>query len=342
MERFTVSRDETVYEAWPDLVQTVSGRLICVFAECTGHENRNGARLVICESTDRGRTWSPKRYLTEKGMHNDYFNCPRISRLRDGRLAIICDRIRDGFDSADRTLIYVWYGDEEGQLWQDPRIYPFHGIVPDKLLQLESGRLIISNHRGDPATGKPAQHLWYSDDGGESWSEEITVASDPRYALCEVSILDCGGGELVGFLRENSFKGYDLMKVISRDSGETWSEAVPTGINCGHRPTAGFLADGRVMVTYRYIPVWMHSIFAAFFGRETALSPERPKKDLRIMPLDYDRNPVPDLGYTGWTQFDDGEIVVVNYIKDDSAKAYIRGVRFRPGDVVLPAVEGSI
>ena len=56
----------------------------------------------------------------------------------------------------------------------------------------------------------------------------------------------------------------------------------------------------------------------------------------RIFPLDYDRNPAPDLGYTGWTQFDDGEIYVVNYIKDDADKAYIRGYSFYPTDVMLP------
>lgn len=336
IEKHIVSKDESVYEAWPDVVQTQSGKLVCVFAECTAHTDRSGTRLAICRSDDRGRSWSQKEYLTEKGIHENYFNCPRITRLRDGRLAITCDRVSGRFDSADNAEIYIWYGDSEGLHWESPQVLPFRGIVPDKLLQLESGRLILSNHRGNPATGKPEQHLWYSDDGGTSWSSEVTVAADPRYALCEVSILDCGGNTLVAFLRENSCLGYDILKTISHDGGETWSELIPTGMSAGHRPTAGFLKDGRVMVTYRFIPVMPHSVFAAFFTRETALSEQRPRKDLRIMPLDYDRNASPDLGYTGWTQFEDGEIYVVNYIKDDSSKAHIRGYSFRPEDVVLP------
>lgn len=52
--------------------------------------------------------------------------------------------------------------------------------------------------------------------------------------------------------------------------------------------------------------------------------------------MDYNRNPSPDLGYTGWTQFAVGEIYVVNYIKDDADKAYIRGYSFYPDDVMLP------
>ena len=336
IERHVVSRDESIYEAWPDIVLTDSGKLICVFAECTEHLNRTNARLALCYSEDRGRTWSAKSYLTQPGTQGDYFNCPRISRLRDGRLAIICDRIHGGFDTADKAETYLWYGDGEGEKWEEPLVYPFHGIVPDKLLQLESGRLIISNHCTDPAHGNPAQHLWYSDDGGETWSEKITVASDPRYELCEVSILDCGQNTLVAFLRENSRQGHDILKVISRDGGETWSEIIPSGLSCGHRPTAGFLQDGQVMVTYRFIPVTARSISAAFFSREIALMEERPTRRVTVMPLDYDRNAAPDLGYTGWVQFPDGEIYVVNYIKDDSQKAYIRGYSFRMEDVILP------
>lgn len=32
VEKFTVSNDRSVYEAWPDLLQTESGKLICVFS----------------------------------------------------------------------------------------------------------------------------------------------------------------------------------------------------------------------------------------------------------------------------------------------------------------------
>ena len=31
LQKFIVSKDDSIYEAWPDLVQTDSGKLICVF-----------------------------------------------------------------------------------------------------------------------------------------------------------------------------------------------------------------------------------------------------------------------------------------------------------------------
>jgi sialidase-1 len=167
----------------------------------------------------------------------------------------------------------------------------------------------------------------------------VTLAADPKYNLCEVSVLECEDGTLVAFLRENSRKGYDILKTLSRDGGETWSELYPTPMDCGHRPVSGFLRDGRVMVTYRYIPSATQNTFAAFFEPEALTETDRRAQRGRIMPLDYDRNPSPDLGYTGWVQFEDGEIYVVNYIKDDADKAYIRGYSFRPEDVLLPLTE---
>ena len=341
IQKFTVSRDDTIYEAWPDIIQTDSGKLICVFSECEHHVDRENARIMLCESTDRGRTWSEKKPLTEKGRKDNFFNCARISKLNDGRLAIICDKVSGDENSA--AEIYVWYGDSEGTHWGEPLALPFCGIVPDKLLQLKKGRLIIAAHFKNKDTGKLEQYLWYSDDNGKTWSDRVTVAADPRYNLCEVSILECDDNTLVAFLRENSFEGYDMMKVISYDNGETWSELCNTPMNGGHRPTSGFLKDGTAMVTYRYFPGAgsAQNVFAGFLKKTELTNTERRKQSIRVMPIDYDRNPSPDSGYTGWTQFEDGEIYMVNYIKDDADKAYIRGYSFYPADSILPANQNT-
>ena len=339
IQKFNVSRDDSIYEAWPDVTLTEGGKLICVFSECEHHKNREGARIMITESLDRGRTWSEKRPLTEKGHAGEYFNCARISKLRDGSLAIICDKVYGNENKS--AEIWLWRGDAEGGEWGEPTVYPFCGIVPDKLLQLKSGRLIIAAHFKSPETGKLEQYLWYSDDAGRTWSDRVTVAADEKYNLCEVSILEYGDNKLVAFLRENSVKGYPILKVLSADGGENWSEIYNTSMDSGHRPVAGSLADGSIMVTYRYIPSGTQNTFAAFMARETIEATGRRDQRVRVMPLDYDRNPSPDIGYTGWVQFDDGEIYVVNYIKDDADKAYIRGYSFCPLDVVLPENENT-
>ena len=77
------------------------------------------------------------------------------------------------------------------------------------------------------------------------------------------------------------------------------------------------------------------NFFAAVFDTATALASERKEMAVRIMPVDYDRSPNSDLGYSGWVQFPDGEIYIVNYIVDDAPVAQIRGYSLDPGDFVL-------
>ena len=337
IQKFSVSRDPDIYEAWPDLVKTPKGKLVCVFTECVHHLDRDLSRIALCESLDRGRTWSEKKYMTPRGTREKYFNNARLSHLSDGRMALICDLVER--DENSSSEIWIWYADPEGEVWSEPEILPFCGIVPDKLRDLKSGRRIISAHFFDPKIKKLAQYLWYSDDKGATWSDRITVAADPRYNLCEASILESPDGRLTAFLRENSGKGYPIFKTFSDDGGLTWSPIYETVLDGGHRPVSGWLADGRVMVTYRYIPRGAQNFFAAFFSARSLNETDRSRQSARIMPVDYDRNPQPDLGYSGWTQFDDGEIYVVNYIKDDADKAQIRGYSFYPEDVMLPAKE---
>jgi len=52
--------------------------------------------------------------------------------------------------------------------------------------------------------------------------------------------------------------------------------------------------------------------------------------------VDFDRSAHSDLGYSGWVQFADGEIYIVNYIVDDAPKGQIRGYALRMEDFLIP------
>jgi len=341
IRRFTVSRDDAIYQAWPDVALTPAGRLVCVFSECTHHHDRGYTRIMLCDSSDRGRTWSPKRPLTEGTKGLPFYNCARITQLRDGRLGVIVDKLFTEERSASPADCknFLYFSEDEGRTWTPPVETPAEGIVPDKLLELDGGRWIVSCHYRQMPSEDLIQRLWYSDDQGATWTGPVVVARRAGLKLCEASILPVGGSTLVGFHRENSGLGLDCFKTISRDGGESWSDPIAFPLPACHRPVAGFLRGGLILITYRFIQGGKggsQNFFAALTDRDSALAENRQAAWTRILPVDFDHSPHSDLGYSGWVQFADGEVYVVNYIVDDAPKGQIRGYALRAEDFGLP------
>ena len=65
IEKHIVSRDDSIYEAFPDVALTRSEKLVCVLSECTHHSDRSYTCIKYVSSNDRGRTWSAKKALSE-------------------------------------------------------------------------------------------------------------------------------------------------------------------------------------------------------------------------------------------------------------------------------------
>lgn len=340
IEQFVVSRDDSIYEAFPALVLTEQGKLICVFTECTRHTDRSFTRVVYKVSLDRGRTWGDKIALTEGTAGLDYFyDCCSISRLKDDRLVIVVSRVFNNEDTAQgyfhEAVNELYIGTPEGDQWEGPVPTPVRGIVPDTLCELPSGRWLLSAHWKSKAHGYLEQMLWYTDNQGKDWSGPIPLASREGLHLCEVSILPLPDQTLVAFMRENSNEGRDCYKAISTDDGETWEGPIRMPLPGCHRPVARMLQSGRIMMTHRFYqggPTGYGSnqnLFAAWMDTDTALATGYNKQWIRVLPIDYDRSPVADNGYSGWVQFDDGEIYIVQYIADDSPNCQIRGYSLR-------------
>lgn len=345
MEKFLIDRDDNFYLAFPDVVDTGNGELIAVYLQTTHHGDRTGSKIVLSRSFDEGRTWSPRQIILGGGdelCENGFYNCARICRLRDGRIALVADRIYK--DENTRAEVELFFSDDGGQTFGAAVKTGCQGIVPDKLLQLPSGRILLSAHFRSDGAGTLEQYLWYSDDGGQTFGERITLASDSGLNLCEVSLLqmDDDGKTIVAFMRENSGLGYDCQKCISHDGGMSWSKPVGFPLPGCHRPVAGFLRDGHILITHRFMQggrgwlgSWTQNFFAALTDCESALSTSRQGAAARILPVDFDRSANSDTGYSGWTQLADGSVFVINYIVDDAPKGQIRGYRLRAEDFLL-------
>ncbi len=326
IETFTLSRSDGHMEGWPDLIRTKTGRLLCPYNECTAHGNRDHTFIALRSSDDNGLTWSEARHIGPETMHGDQYNSIRTSQLPDGRIWVVVDRIA-GHERDPRCRIHIFESLDDGETWSGPRDTGLHGYCTDKIRALPDGSLLLLVSVYCPDIGRSAVYAHRSEDGGATWSERIEAGRDTRYNLIEPAALLLPGGEIVAFMRENSVKGYDCIKSISRDGGRTWEGVYPHAIPCCHRPSVGFLRDGRILLTYRHYEPPVCDLWCAVFDAASALETDRAAQRVRRGLLDHDPAPKPDGGYSGWVQQPDGSILAVNYITDDAPRPFIRGYR---------------
>ncbi len=342
-EYVTVTRNDEVYECFPDMTRLPSGDLMVIYRESESHEGYEYCNLVVRRSQDEGVTWSERQAIVEgprakEGREYVKYNCPRICALSDGRVAAICDE--NVFDvprePERRRDIVIWWSEDDGRSWSEPVRTGIRPWLPDKIRELSDGTLLLGGQVVRDDTGLLTWHCCRSEDGGQSWSEPITIADDGQFHHCEGSIIELPGGELVCYMRENSHQGYPGYKCISRDTGLTWEGPYRTLMAGCERPVGGMLESGKVLVTYRSnmrgAACGKQNQFAYLETVESALEPERSKQQGRILMLDHDNNSRPDTGYSGWAQLRDGRVLCVYYIKREAPMAFIRGRFFSEED----------
>ena len=78
-------------------------------------------------------------------------------------MSTACRECGEGTQSANAVNL-LYFSRDGGMTWENPVETPLMGIVPDKLLELESGRWILAAHHHE--NGWLAQFMRYSDDQG--------------------------------------------------------------------------------------------------------------------------------------------------------------------------------
>ena len=368
----TIARNDAFNEHGADIARLTSGKLMVIYRECDSHVVEEFSRIVYRTSWDGGQSW-PDRHVLVEGLPNSEgvlqkWNIPRIQCLKDGRMLIVCDTFpvppNENCDLRGSTIV-LWWSEDAGETWSEPQYTSVFGIMPDRVIELPSGAWLLATQvymKGDQyaegyvkqgVDGHLTQIAHRSEDEGRSWEGPFMVGKDERYELCEGSVLLLPDGELVCYMRENANKGIAALKAFSSDEGRTWDGLYPTPMSGCHRPYAGILPSGRVLVTYRYLQGGRGSLGDAeagaqwgvdrisFFARnafayletvESAKARELGKQGGIILPIDHDRSPLSDGGYTAWVTLHDETIFLVQYITDDAPRPQIRGYWFRESD----------
>jgi hypothetical protein len=255
VEKFTISRDDATYEAFPHLCRTRSGRILLVYRESNGHVASEYCRLIVRHSDDAGHTWSERQVITDErrsdGETMDCWNCPKIQQLKDGRILLLCETYDfppGEWGVEDKARIFFWFSDDDGETFSERVATDVRGICPDQVTETVDGRwLLPTNIRN--SDNQVVQAITESLDQGKTWSAPLVIYNDAE--LDEVSIITLPGGELVAYERQDS--GRPLQKMISKDLGKTWNGPFatlnPAAIGM---PIAGMTEDGLILITGRY------------------------------------------------------------------------------------------
>ena len=256
VEKFTISRDDSVYECFPHLCRTESGRILLTYRESNGHVASDFSRLIVRYSDDAGKSWSDRNVITETHISSGpvcVCNCPKIQQLKDGRILLICDRYDyppgEWYVETQARLTF-WFSDDEGGSFSEPEDTVVRGICPDEVSELPDGQWLVLTAVRD-SQDHILQMLTISRDKGQTWEEPYPLIRNLDYELDEGSIVPRPGGELVSYLRDDS--GRPLQKMISKDCGITWEGPFdtlnPAAIGM---PIARLTQDNLVLVSGRF------------------------------------------------------------------------------------------
>jgi hypothetical protein len=237
---------ERAWLGFPDVVQTGPTRLVCSYA--TGAAHGGGGDTVVLHSDDLGRTWGGPCLVHQGGV-----NCPRLQRLRDGSLLVVCDTHGEPY------VVHAYRSRDGGHHWDAvgrlcaPEAGGHSGCVPSHVLELPDGAwLLVSSWAGSGPWSLERGELlevYRSTDEGAGWQLHSVVAEPPR-SLSEASLARAADGRIWLFARE----AHGLLpgvKTFSDDGGRTWARLREMPFPMIGRTAVRWLRDGRLLSTCR-------------------------------------------------------------------------------------------
>jgi hypothetical protein len=128
-------------------------------------------QVGVCQSSDDGQSW---QWLSDipvrAGDAADEYHELHAVETTAGKIVV---HIRN-HNSADAGETLQCLSEDGGKSWSSPRSIEVWGL-PSHLLRLRSGRLLMSyGYRRKPF----GNQVRYSDDGGNSWSDALTISDD--------------------------------------------------------------------------------------------------------------------------------------------------------------------
>ena len=229
--------------------------------------------IELRRSDDGGATWGPPRTPFEStvmGRRGSLKYAP-VTRLDGDRLIMVCLWIdREAFpgqplfhpvtEGCLPMSILLAESPDSGETWTAWRVVPMPADVgppslTNGLIRFPSGRLVLSvetnkEYLDDSPWFQRVVHLW-SDDDGATWSDPITVVSDPtgRIANWDQRGAVAPDGRLVSYSWTYDFQAVayrEIRRRISADEGRNYGD--PTELDIAdHAKRQVRFFDGRIV-----------------------------------------------------------------------------------------------
>ena len=283
----TVTRDKVgLSPSCGSIVHLEDGRLMWVWGAGSAQEPLEPLRANY--SSDDGKTWSdPVPLKLQSGDEFRGVIGPSVIRLSSGALGLShVSAVRKGEHYLDRADSYKFHiSRDQGRTWSggvainsDSIHANREGSVVHGLLQLSDGRLVLPFQKTigpSPSVEQPdtctrfgqtwsncrsynmmASFVYYSDDQGQTWqrSRNEVMATIDRglggcYSMGEPHVAELADGRLL--LMAQTPLG-QLFRTYSKDRGQTWQEAEPTGLVLRRSP----LVLKRIPQTDDLLVIW--------------------------------------------------------------------------------------
>jgi sialidase-1 len=232
---------------------------------------KNGELLSACadgkslaRSGDMGKTWTQAEMFASTGRSKDYKYSGERVLFKTGSGALVFSSInlnekvwlwREELGDAlpgTRCPHFVTRSTDDGRTWSEPVMLhqEWTGEVRN-IIQLKSGRLVLSSMKLLHKPGRHAVLTYWSDDDGVTWkgSNLIDLGGQGHHGgVTEATIEELKDGSVLMLMRTN---WGEFWRVISRDGGAHWREMGPSGIDASSAPgLLKRLASGRLALVW--------------------------------------------------------------------------------------------
>jgi hypothetical protein len=313
---------------FPVLVQLNDGGLAAVTRTGAPHVG-SGGELSLSFSSDGGRTWSEPTVVARGDVEDD-LDCRDAALGEAGNgdlvLAYGLDGRHDATGQPSKHQVpsrgmWVTRSTDKGYSWSAPRQLQVPSSEPFPLLlhpfgqmrRLQDGRLVL-NARGfyspeayaqRPDLPRRLTYLYWSDPGGNEWSEPLLV----KAGMTETAFLPLDEDNWLAYVR-NPHGPSQIARCA--DGGQTWHGWAPAlggregSSRFRHPGSIALLRNGNVLITYghRQPPFGVRAIVSRDGGKTFDTDREY---------IITDRYVHEDCGYPSTVCLADGTVVTLAY-----------------------------